>query len=257
MWYFAQEELEEIGNHCVAPILTLLTKVIRHLQSFQVYDPGENTTDKKTVQQLMSYKVDNSALDLEDDYDLRGKTSTTSVNRHNDARIVAGTESMIGHRGDLIFVYSKVELKCGDLGRYNEGAEGSKGESSKVDRFIGLTLQMLVMDSPTGNVCRIRRTKRYDYPKTVGLFQSSVLPMYEMVLKAKAIMLGNIRILESPPARQAQTVDFAPVTCRKDRITSTVFSTLFQSIFNNKASLYHLDKEQMMLSLDKDDVERI
>ncbi|KAI8140070.1 hypothetical protein BJV82DRAFT_236025 [Fennellomyces sp. T-0311] len=298
--YFTQQELEEIGSYNLEPMPTLTAKVMHHLQSFQAYDPTENPTGK-TVQQLMAYKVDNSALDHKDDYDLmwindsvaratkmyrwgyfpithhtegdllrrvwafiedcfdnagiqvRGgeKTSSASANRRNDARIVAGAESMsrkaIGRRGDLIFVYSKVELGCGELGRYNEGAKGSKElresflktpkmmkdelaeliskrpdkrSQFRVVGFIsmGLTLQMLVMDSPTGNVCRIRRTQRYEYPETVDLFQASVLPMYEMVLKAKAIMLGNIRILESPPARQAQTVDFAPVTSTSFRL---------------------------------------
>ncbi|KAI8140065.1 hypothetical protein BJV82DRAFT_672157 [Fennellomyces sp. T-0311] len=46
-------------------------------------------------------------------------------------------------------------------------------------RAMALTLQMLVMDSPTGNIRRIRRTQRFEYPETVDLFQANILPIYD------------------------------------------------------------------------------
>ncbi|KAI8140066.1 hypothetical protein BJV82DRAFT_716173 [Fennellomyces sp. T-0311] len=67
--YFTQEESEEIASYNLEPMPTLPTEVTQHLQSFQAYDPEENPTGK-TVEQIMNYKVDNSALDLVDDYDL-------------------------------------------------------------------------------------------------------------------------------------------------------------------------------------------
>ncbi|KAI9499333.1 hypothetical protein BDB00DRAFT_783400 [Zychaea mexicana] len=58
------------------------------------------------------------------------KTSAASALRKNEGRNNAGVEAMtrkaLGHRGDLIFVKSGLELGCGELGRYDRGPKGSK-----------------------------------------------------------------------------------------------------------------------------------
>ncbi|KAI7856196.1 hypothetical protein BDC45DRAFT_437975, partial [Circinella umbellata] len=176
------------------------------------------------------------------------KTNMASSSRKNESRVPAGVAPMkrkaIGRRGDLIFVKGGIEVGCGELGKVDSGAKGTKEmkegflkapkmmkdqlaalinkrpdqfEKLRVVGFIsmGLSLQVLVMDCPFGNICRIRRITRVEYPQTIETYQNEVIPMYELILIVKEIMISNIKLLEAPTT--STTIGFAQVISNQFR----------------------------------------
>ncbi|KAG2221345.1 hypothetical protein INT45_014029 [Circinella minor] len=198
--YFSDIELEEIGNKNLEPLPTLPTRIINHLKSFKLFDSEKNPTGM-TVDQIMDYKIDESGLDLEVDYDIiwinrsvanatqlyrwkyfplnnhtesdllrrvwsfvelcldnvyiqtRGgeKMSMVSSSRKNETHLPPGAAPMkrkaIGRRGDLIFVKGGIEVGCGELGRVDSSAKGTK-EILKTPKMMKDQLAFLISKRP-------------------------------------------------------------------------------------------------------------
>ncbi|KAI9499331.1 hypothetical protein BDB00DRAFT_783398 [Zychaea mexicana] len=148
--YFTGDELEEISNHNNPALPKVSEKVKNHLDLFRTFDASKNPNGKhRQATELYRWAyfplTDHSEGDLlrrvwqfvdtcfdDQKIQVRGgeKTSAASALRKNEGRNNAGVEAMtrkaLGHRGDLIFVKSGLELGCGELGRYDRGPKGSK-----------------------------------------------------------------------------------------------------------------------------------
>ncbi|KAI9276829.1 hypothetical protein BDA99DRAFT_531927 [Phascolomyces articulosus] len=126
------------------------------------------------------------------------KTSAVSSTRKTEMHASVGSGQLLppkalGRRGDLIFIKGSLELGCGDLDRYDSTSKSVYSSGMQLGLVqpsicsIGLTLQMMVMNCPFGNVCRIRRMPRFEYPQSINAFQDAVITIYEMILVAKRL----------------------------------------------------------------------
>ncbi|KAI9496365.1 hypothetical protein BDB00DRAFT_810188 [Zychaea mexicana] len=62
-----------------------------------------------------------------------------------------------------------------------------------------LRFQLLTMDSPAGYVCRVSKYKEYEVPLSATKIESQLIPILQLILKAKALVKANIVLLENNP----------------------------------------------------------
>jgi len=133
----------------------------------------------------------------------------------------------MGRRGDLIIRHDSMEFGCGEAGNLFKGNNGTKilrerglkAPKMMKDQFddlctrvklrekivrnlmtigfihAGLSVLLLTLDSPTGYICRISRSKMLTVPSTVSEFGTRALPAIVLAWKAKKIVSNVIEMM--------------------------------------------------------------
>ncbi|KAI7852655.1 hypothetical protein BDC45DRAFT_513116 [Circinella umbellata] len=147
-----------------------------------------------------------------------GEKEIQATSNNNNANRSLGKRKLHGTRVDLRFVYDGAELGCAEAGRSDEGELGTKelnesnlkcpktlrdmyvlllkkypDKQNEISTFgfilMGLSVFILVMDSPGGTVCRVSRSPRYQVSTDIRAFSTRVIPLLQIFLQVKKTML--------------------------------------------------------------------
>ncbi|KAI8575045.1 hypothetical protein K450DRAFT_275975 [Umbelopsis ramanniana AG] len=177
--------------------------------------------------------IDRVFADVEDLETVRGESSSIATStRKNQDRVIASMVKMkrkaMGRRGDLILRKNSAEYGCAEAGAKDEGSWGTKKLMEKgvkaaktlkdmlnnlcdlVDNvessvrqlrtigyiLSGLSMELMVMDSPMGYCCRITRSKLYSVPTSALQVRRKLLPLMSALISTKLLVLKVINEVE-------------------------------------------------------------
>ncbi|CAB4407224.1 unnamed protein product [Rhizophagus irregularis] len=177
--------------------------------------------------------IDKAFENLGDVEAARGEScSLASSERKNKKRTVSALikvkRKILGRRGDLIIRKISLEYGCSEAGMFYRGQNdtkllrerGLKTPKMMKDMFYrlcesvdwveqkirkvetigflhaGLMMMMLRLDSPSGYICRISRSKSLSIPSQVEEFGAKALPCILLAWMAKTIVANTIRLVE-------------------------------------------------------------
>ncbi|CAG8793502.1 17518_t:CDS:10, partial [Cetraspora pellucida] len=177
--------------------------------------------------------IDKAFENLEDVEAVRGEScSFASSERKNKKRTVSALikikRKILGRKGDLIIRKIFLEYGCSEAGMFYKGKNdtkllrerGLKTPKMMKDMFYhlcesvdwveqkirkmetigflhaGLMMMMLRLDSPSGYICRISRSKSLNIPSQVEEFGAKALPCILLAWMAKTIVANVIRLVE-------------------------------------------------------------
>ncbi|CAO3588483.1 unnamed protein product [Absidia cylindrospora] len=166
-------------------------------------------------------------------------TSTSSAHRLNLGRTLDDRKKM-GPRLDLIFKCGEQENGAAEIGRNTLGVSDSKfmldgglklpkslkdmislmvdqcPEKRNELRTIGLVImgsniQLISVDIPFGNVCRLTKTTLFKFPLTYDKFKHDIQPIIKLIWKSyQAIKVNTALITHSNPSLDVDTLKIIP-----------------------------------------------
>ncbi|KAI7859895.1 hypothetical protein BDC45DRAFT_530353 [Circinella umbellata] len=170
---------------------------------------------------------------------------TATAERLNTNRVISGQglESWLAAwKPDLLLIKDEIEYGCSEHAGYDEAGAGKKKifekwlkvpkllkdmfcrASRKVDndetyirklRIAGFThnhlrMSLVVMDCPNGYVCRLSRTRDFEIPLSIARINTQLVPILQLILKAKSLVQDSLRLLQYGPDELAENHEKAP-----------------------------------------------
>ncbi|KAI8394113.1 uncharacterized protein BYT42DRAFT_591550 [Radiomyces spectabilis] len=174
--------------------------IISALRLFQGnYFPLTDQTEADMMRRIWSF-IDTAFDNVKVDIRCGEKESVASSHRRNRGRS-ASHRKKHGHKTDLLFKCTEGELGCTEVGRKDDGDNGTKelhelglkcpkmmkDQYLAIARFVimGLKLRALVKDRPSAFVCRVKKTPALFFPDSVDLVGSKLEALLALVAQVK------------------------------------------------------------------------